>query len=148
MRKARYVAVAIVAALALLVGVFAYPVVAGIHPLAAGTGTPATAGHSRTADDSPGNETNETETGDHQVNETENETGSAPSGSDVNDTENDTGSVSGDQGATGSGEDGSSGASGVDVSAIENSIVSATDSLAAELVSGARLVVSASLSSL
>ena len=154
MRKASYVAIAIVAALALLAGAFAYPVVAGFHPLSVSSGAPAAGSHPKTADSS-GNETNETEVGDHEApsawNETENGTAdnetSDHSSADMNETENDGGNASSDQASAGSSEDGSNGTSGIDVSSVESSIVSATDSLAAELVSGARLALAATVGS-
>jgi hypothetical protein len=150
MRKLSNVAIAIVAALALFVGVFAYPVVAGNHPLSVSSGAPATAGHPRTADSS-GNETNDTEFDDHQGsstwNETENGTAENETGdhssSDLNETENETGSASPDQGSSGTSEDSSSGTSGVDLASVESSIVSGVDSFAADLVSGIHLATSA-----
>lgn len=98
MRQATMIGVALIAALALSVGAFAYPVVVGLHPSSTAlAGSPATVAHPRTGDNSTDNETNENETGDHQVppaaNETENETeaqdnNTAPPGPPSNETEN------------------------------------------------------------
>lgn len=104
MRKRLFVITALLAALALSVGAFAYPMVVGIHPLsAAHQAAPTNGTHPRGDDNSTGNETrdheNETsdnETGD-QGNETENETGDHEGYEppEANDTENDTGNDSG-----------------------------------------------------
>ncbi len=100
MRKATMLGVAVLAALALSVGAFAYPVVVGTHPLStAHAATPATVTHPKTGDDnSTGNQTNENETGDSQGNETGdnqgNQTGDNQgnqTGDQGNETENDTG---------------------------------------------------------
>ncbi len=101
MRKATMIATALVAVLALSVGALAYPVVVGNQPLSLfHSGTPATVTHPKTGDDnSTGNQTNENETGDHQVppagNETDNETGDnetapVPPSPEANETENET----------------------------------------------------------
>ena len=79
MRKATWIATALIAVLALSVGAFAYPVVVGTHPLSTvHSGSPGTVNHPTTGDNSTGNETNDNETGDHEAppaaNETENET--------------------------------------------------------------------------
>lgn len=102
MRKAILIGVALVAALALSVGAFAYPMVVGTHSLStAHAAAPATVNHPKTGDDnSTGNQTNENETGDsgnqtHEYdNETsdndtgENETAPVPPPPEANETEN------------------------------------------------------------
>ena len=100
MRKAAFIGIAILAALALSVGALAYPAVVGSHALATThPNTPANATHPRGDDNSTGNQTheNENETGDHEAppggNETENETGgneTAPPFPEANETENET----------------------------------------------------------
>lgn len=98
MRKAVFIGIAVLAALALSVGAFAYPAVMGIHPAAtAHSSAPATGSHPRGDDNSTGNQTNENETGDHESppagNETENETGdneTTPPPPEANETENET----------------------------------------------------------
>ena len=85
MRKATMIATTLIAVLALSVGAFAYPAVVGTHPLSAvHSGSPVTATHPKTGDDtSTGNRTSENETQD-------NETAPVPPPPEANETENET----------------------------------------------------------
>ena len=85
MRKVILMVAALVAVLALSVGAFAYPMVAGTHALSTGhAAAPATVNHPKTGDDnSTGNQTNENETQD-------NETAPVPPPPEANETENET----------------------------------------------------------
>ncbi len=108
MRKASLIGIALLAALALSVGAFAYPAVVGFHPSAAHPSTSTTVSHPRGDENSTGNQTNENETGDHQGNQTgdnqgnetgdhegndtgDNETTPTPPAPEDNETENETG---------------------------------------------------------
>lgn len=98
MRKAIFIAIALVAALALSVGAFAYPVLVGSRSLGQShSAAPATTNHPTGGDNSTGNETNDNETDHHTTppaeNETENETGDndtapVPPAPEANETEN------------------------------------------------------------
>ncbi|HII39781.1 MAG TPA: hypothetical protein HA326_01015 [Thermoplasmata archaeon] len=100
MRKATMIATTLIAVLALSVGAFAYPAVVGTHPLSAvHSGSPVTATHPKTGDNSTDNGTSDNETGDHQTapvgNETDNETADnetapVPPMPEANETENET----------------------------------------------------------
>ncbi len=98
MRKAIMIGVALVAALALSVGAFAYPMVVGNHTLStAHAAAPATVNHPKTGDDnSTGNQTNDNETGDHQGNETGDQ-GNETGDSQGNQTGDQQGNETGDQ---------------------------------------------------